>query len=117
MVKPALKTALLLLALFALSLGAAGPRENIVLDGGRTGKVTFPHKRHHEALKDDCRACHELFPKEAGAIERFKAEGKFKKRQVMNNCVACHKSMIRNKLKTGPVSCRGCHVKSGDKQY
>jgi hypothetical protein len=105
-----------MLALLALCLGAAGPRENIVLDGGRTGKVHFPHKRHHEALKEDCSACHALFPEEAGAIARFKAAGKFKKREVMNHCTACHKSMIRKKLKTGPVRCRGCHVKDTGKQ-
>jgi hypothetical protein len=101
----------LALALFALLVAATEARDVIVLDGGRTGEVTFPHKKHGEALKDDCDACHALFPQEPGAIDKLKAGGKLEKRQVMNSCTACHKSRIKEKQPAGPVSCKGCHTK------
>ncbi len=105
----------LALVLFALCLAAAEPREFIVLHGGRTGQVAFPHLRHHEALDKDCNACHALFPQEAGAIDRLKRAGKLKKRQVMTNCTGCHKSRIKEKQPAGPISCKKCHVKKEGK--
>lgn len=109
--RPRLKCAAVALFVGLFSLAASAPGEMIVLHGGRTGRVAFPHLRHHEALEKDCRACHDLFPQEAGAIDKLKREGKLKKRQVMTSCVNCHKKMIRLKTKAGPVKCRGCHEK------
>jgi len=34
---------------------------------------------------------HTLFPQVAGSIEKLKAEGKVKKKEAMDQCVACHK--------------------------
>ena len=86
--------------------------EDIVLEGGKQGKVPFPHHRHQTALVD-CNICHTLFPQEEGAIERLKAEGKLKKKSdVMNKqCTKCHKAKKKAGEKTGPVTCKACHIK------
>lgn len=69
----------------------------IALAGGKSGKVRFPHHRHQEVLVD-CKICHSIFPQKAGIIEELKAQGKLKKKQVMNKlCTKCHKK------RKGPV--------------
>jgi hypothetical protein len=45
--------------------------ENIILEGGESGVVPFPHKIHQDVLKD-CNICHELFSQEIGSIEKLK---------------------------------------------
>lgn len=81
------------------------------LFGGKSGDVPFPHHLHQDAL-DDCNACHSSFPQEQGALASLKKAGTLKKKQVMNKtCLKCHRSMKKAKAKTGPTSCKGCHVK------
>lgn len=83
----------------------------LTLEGGKSGPVPFPHAAHQEAL-GDCRICHELFPQEAGAIERLKAAGELKPKQVMNkHCTKCHRQYKKDGRKTGPTTCKSCHVK------
>jgi predicted CXXCH cytochrome family protein len=60
------------------------------------GKVSFPHKKHQEMLKD-CIKCHEKGP---GKIDEL---GKDWAHKV---CKGCHAEMGK-----GPVSCAGCHQK------
>ena len=84
--------------------------EDMVLSGGKRGEVPFPHHRHQDALKD-CQICHKLFPQEEGVIEALKAKGELKKKKVMNNCTSCHKKMAKAGQKSGPKSCKDCHVK------
>jgi len=86
-----------------------GP-ESIVLQGGSSGEVPFPHHRHQTALKD-CNPCHSLYPQVSGSIEKMKAEGKLKKKQAMNLCKTCHKNLTAQGQKAGPVKCRDCHKK------
>ncbi len=82
----------------------------IVLEGGSSGPVAFPHRTHQEVV-EDCMVCHSAFPQEAGSIERLKAAGELKKKQVMNKqCTACHKRMKREGGKTGPTTCKTCHA-------
>jgi hypothetical protein len=85
-------------------------RENMVLFGGASGEVPFPHHRHQAALKD-CNLCHSLFPQVSGSIERLKAEGKLKKKQAMGQCQTCHRNRAAQGQKAGPVRCRDCHKK------
>jgi hypothetical protein len=74
--------------------------------------VPFPHAAHQAAL-GDCSVCHELFPQEAGSIDALKASGDLKKKQVMNkHCTKCHKKMKKEGEKTGPTTCKSCHVKT-----
>ena len=90
--------------------GDAKGAESMALDGGSRGSVIFPHGRHQGVLVD-CKPCHDLFPREAKAVESMKAEGNLKVKEVMNMCKNCHKDMAQKGLKTGPVSCNDCHKK------
>ncbi len=95
---------------------SAAPAENkgaaeIQLAGGETGGVLFPHHRHQEKL-NDCDICHAFYPQKAGVIEELKAEGKFKKKHVMNKlCIKCHKQKKQEGITAGPTTCAKCHIK------
>jgi len=84
--------------------------QNMMLEGGRQGQVAFEHHRH-QAVSGDCNLCHGVFPQEAGAIERLKADGRLKaKSDVMNKlCIKCHKAKQSAGEKSGPVTCKTCH--------
>lgn len=89
--------------------------EEISLFGGKRGDVTFPHRRHQDAL-GDCSICHTLFPREKGVIEAYKKEEKLKPKQVMNKlCVKCHREKAKAGEPTGPRSCNSCHNKETPK--
>ena len=96
----------------ATSLATENPgAENIVLEGGKRGKVPFPHLKHQKNL-GDCKICHSVFPQEPGAVEKLKAEGTLKKKYVMNKlCTKCHKETKRAGQPSGPTSCAKCHIK------
>jgi hypothetical protein len=101
-------------ALWAAAATAQAPNPgaaDIVLDGGTTGKVPFPHKRHQQALAD-CTICHSVFPQKAGAIEELKQTGKLPRKLVMNElCTRCHKERQATGKNGGPTACLKCHVK------
>jgi hypothetical protein len=107
----------LLLLMVGGGIGALAQPQNpgaaeIILEGGTSGNVTFPHQRHQQKLTD-CNICHSAFPQKAGAIEELKAQGKLAKKQIMNEqCTKCHKEKQRAGEKTGPTTCTTCHVKS-----
>ena len=83
----------------------------IKLPGGKRGLVPFPHRRHQDKLVD-CEICHSVFPQKAGIIKKLKAEGKLKKKHVMNTlCTKCHKQKKREGKKGGPTTCKKCHIK------
>ena len=111
------KMVLVMVALLSLGLlvsaGTAGSTENgtpeLLLEGGSRGKVPFPHRTHQKVL-GDCNTCHDLFPREPGAIERLKKAGDLQKKQVMNNsCVKCHKDIKKAGGRSGPTTCSKCH--------
>ena len=85
--------------------------ESIEIEGGKRGKVPFPHRQHQERLVD-CQTCHSVFPQKSGSIEELKAQGKLKKKHVMNKlCTKCHKETKKAGKKTGPTKCAKCHIK------
>ena len=85
--------------------------ENIEINGGTRGNVPFPHHQHQERI-GDCEICHSVFPQKTGSIEELKADGKLKKKHVMNKlCTKCHKEKKRAGQKSGPTTCKSCHVK------
>jgi hypothetical protein len=108
----------LVLVLLASAGGseAAGGAPNrgaaeIILEGGTSGQVAFPHQRHQEKLPD-CNICHAAFPQKTGAIEELKAQGKLAKKQIMNDqCTRCHKEKKQAGEKAGPTTCTTCHAK------
>jgi hypothetical protein len=86
--------------------------QEIELAAGKRGNVPFPHRRHQEKLVD-CNICHTVFEQKAGSIEELKAQGKLKPKHVMNKlCTKCHKEKKRAGEKTGPTTCKKCHIKS-----
>jgi len=86
--------------------------ESIEIEGGKRGKVPFPHRQHQERLVD-CQTCHSVFPQKSGSIEELKAQGKLKKKHVMNKlCTKCHKETKKAGKKTGPTTCAKCHIKA-----
>ena len=85
--------------------------ETMVLQGGKSGDVTFHHKAHQEKLHQECDACHTLFAKEAGSIEKAIAAGTMKKKDAMKQCVACHKAEKAKNAAAGPIKCKECHKK------
>ena len=101
-------------AVSAAALSAAkinnGP-QNLKIDGGKRGIVPFPHHRHQENV-GDCKICHTVFPQKVGSIQDLKAQGKLKKKYVMNKlCTKCHKEKKKAGLKSGPTTCAKCHIK------
>jgi len=83
---------------------------NIVLEGGKSGIVNFPHQLHQDNIKD-CNVCHDLFPQQAGGIQDLKNQGKLKKKQVMNkNCLKCHRAKKKAGEESGPTKCKECHI-------
>jgi hypothetical protein len=94
----------------AVAVENHGP-DKLELDGGNRGKVPFPHRQHQENL-GDCQICHFVFPQETGAIEKLKAEGKLKKKYVMNKlCTKCHRDKKKAGQQSGPTTCSKCHIK------
>lgn len=91
-------------AVAAVNRGA----ESMVLTGGTSRDVPFPHAAHQSALPD-CQACHGLFPQSAGVIEDYKKQGKLEKKQVMKQCQACHRKKAKAGEKSGPTRCKACH--------
>ena len=84
---------------------------DMMLEGGTSGKVPFPHRRHQQA-NPDCTVCHARFPQKAGAIEELKEQGTLPRKQVMNElCTRCHKERQAAGQSSGPVTCTKCHVK------
>lgn len=63
------------------------------------GKVTFPHKKHQQMLKD-CKKCHEKAP---GKIPELGKDWAHK------TCKGCHTEGFNGKK--GPVGCKDCHKK------
>jgi hypothetical protein len=103
-------TAAVGLAPQVLGAKSMGARE-IKLAGGSRGDVPFPHFGHQNRL-GDCNVCHDLFPQTKGSIEKLKAQGKLKSKQVMNkHCIKCHKAEKKAGNASGPTTCAKCHVR------
>lgn len=100
--------AILLASALALADGQQRGPDSMVLEGGSTGWVPFPHHRHQDAL-GDCMACHNLFPQQAGSIKALKADGKLGKKAVMNACTKCHRNLAKVGQPSGPTGCKQCH--------
>ena len=65
----------------------------------------------HEIKLGDCQLCHKLYAKETDAIEKSVRAGVLKRKQVMDQCEECHAETAIDGKKSGPTSCRGCHMR------
>lgn len=84
-------------------------RPDLTLNGGKKGAVPFKHLLH-QRVAGDCSICHKDFDKKPGALDKAKAAGKLKARQVMNKtCIGCHRTKKKAGEKSGPVGCNACH--------
>ena len=90
------KTVVALLVVAAFSTTAFAS-DVIEFAAPKMGKVTFPHKKHQDLLKD-CKKCHEKTP--------GKIEGGFSKDWAHKTCKGCH-----TEGKKGPTGCKDCHKK------
>ena len=108
---------LLVVAVLAVAVAVVAEEQkgaaDMVLFGGKSGDVPFPHLRHQDTLKD-CKTCHDMFPQEPGVIEKLKAGGELKSKAVMNaKCTKCHRLLKKEGKPTGPTSCKKCHAIKG----
>jgi len=106
--------------------------DKIVLDNSKvSGKktrpaVSFPHNRHAEA-GISCKDCHHLYQDgknilEEGSLEEGKEGIRCSachgpnsrsnlERAFHDQCIGCHRRVLKKDKKTGPLFCGGCHVK------
>jgi cytochrome c-type protein NrfB len=99
-----------ILALAGNAFAGGNGAASMILEGGSLGNVSFPHRLHQEKV-GDCQACHKLFPREAGAIQKLIAAGTLKKKEVMASCKTCHQETKDRGRTAGPTSCKACHDK------
>lgn len=76
----------------------------------KPGNVTFPHAKHVEAVKGDCKACHDaLFKQEKGSLGDYKANMHKKAEEAKTSCGACHHAGGKSFETKG--NCNKCHEK------
>ncbi len=76
------------------------------------GKVIFTHTKHTEGYGFDCDACHHLQMK--GGFNKCSSCHDDRKDTFHKNCYkGCHRKLKAEGKKTGPTTCRGCHIKGG----
>jgi len=83
--------------------------EEIVYEA-KPGNVTFPHAKHVEAVKNDCKTCHDaLFQQAKGNLGDYKAGMHKKAEEAKTACGACHHEGGKSFPSKG--NCNKCHVK------
>ena len=83
--------------------------ENITYTA-KPGDVTFPHAKHVEKAKGDCKACHPgLFEQAQGKIEGYKASMHKTAEAEKKFCGACH--VAGGTAFESKGNCNKCHVK------
>jgi len=117
-------TVAVLLVLTGSSLRAQP--EKIVLEGKKRPAVTLPHNKHVEAGLS-CKDCHHIYENGKNILDESKLEEgnqdircsachgpTFRpnlEQAFHNQCMGCHTRYQKEKKKTGPRFCGGCHVK------
>ena len=76
------------------------------------GSVTFTHTKHTEDYGFDCDACHHL-EMEGGSNKCSSCHDDLKDTFHKNCYKGCHRKLKAEGKKTGPTTCRGCHIKGG----
>lgn len=76
----------------------------------KPGNVTFPHAKHVEAAKNDCKVCHDaLFKQAKGSLGDYKANMHKNSETAKTSCGACHHEGGKAFATKG--NCNKCHVK------
>jgi hypothetical protein len=119
------------LLIFAGSPLRAQP-DKIVLDdlnasgGKKRPAVTFLHNRHVESGLS-CKDCHHIYENGKNVLDESKLEEGNQnircsachgpksrlnlEKAFHNQCIGCHRKYEKEKKKTGPRFCGGCHIK------
>jgi len=75
----------------------------------KNGPVTFPHAKHVEAVKGDCKACHDaLFGQTKGNLG-YKESMHKKAETEKKSCGSCH--VAGGKAFESKGNCAKCHAK------
>jgi Class III cytochrome C family len=114
-----------LLLLFTGSPLWAQP-DKIVLEGKTRPAVSLPHNRHVEAGLS-CKDCHHIYENGKNILDEGKLEEGNKdircltchsqksqldlEKAFHKQCIGCHGKYQKEKKKTGPQYCGGCHVR------
>jgi len=100
--------------------------DKIVLEGKKRPAVTLPHNRHVEAGLS-CKDCHHIYENGKNILDESKLEEGNKDVRCLSchgpksglnleqafhkQCIGCHGKYQKEKKKTGPQYCGGCHVR------
>ena len=84
------------------------PLERITYDA-KPGPVTFDHPKHIEAVKKDCKACHDAIFPQAKASLGYKESMHKKAETDKKSCGACHVAGGTSFESKG--NCAKCHIK------
>ena len=101
--------------------------DKVVLLGKTRPGVSLPHNRHVEAGLS-CKDCHHIYEKGENILDEGKLEEGNKDLRCLachgpksrlnlekafhKQCAGCHMKYQRDKKKTGPQYCGGCHVRN-----
>ncbi len=110
------------MALFLIGSPLWAQPDKIVLKGKTRPDVTLFHNRHVEAGLS-CKDCHHIYENGKNVLDESKLEEGNKNVRCANchaskleksfhkQCIGCHAQYQKEKKKTGPQYCGGCHVK------
>ena len=100
--------------------------DKIVLEGKTRPAVMLPHNRHVEAGLS-CKDCHHIYENGKNILDEGKLEEGNKdircltchspksqldlEKAFHKQCIGCHGTYQKEKKKTGPQYCGGCHVR------
>ena len=98
--------------------------DKIVLEGKTRPAVTLLHNHHVEAGLS-CKDCHHIYENGKNILDESKLEEGNKDVRCLNchgpksgleqafhkQCIGCHGKYQKEKKKTGPQYCGGCHVR------
>jgi hypothetical protein len=100
--------------------------DKIVLEGKTRPAVMLPHNRHVEAGLS-CKDCHHIYENGKNILDEGKLEEGNKdircltchspksqldlEKAFHKQCIGCHGKYQKQKKKTGPQYCGGCHVR------
>ncbi len=84
------------------------PPEKITYES-KPGPVTFDHTKHAEAVKQDCKACHDAIFPAAKAPLGYKESMHKKAEADKKSCGACHVAGGTSFESKG--NCAKCHIK------
>ncbi len=111
--------------LFLIPTLAHGQEDVIHMNHEELGKherpiVTFPHAKHEDNI--ECTRCHHDFDK-YGVNTGSEGEpclschgvkkGLLPPKEAFHlQCINCHRNLLRNGFKSGPITCAECHKKT-----